>query len=227
MPALSQMITWTLLQAPGWNRDGEKGLLPVFNEVYNIFKRVEQEQSVQVSGGELPLLATTAGVFSYDLPTTIWRVSKVGFKMPNIVDYNVPYLDGYGMSSNRQKPDEYFYFGARQYLRFPFIRAFDKDFSNPARLEFTTDPGTTTDLFLYMGYKEPTVQLVSETIEPELTENCHQYLMQGVLKLVEALQNGNYVEAYMYINDVLMPQVHAQQNLGEQGESGHIERREF
>jgi len=227
MPALSQMITWTLLQAPGWNRDGEKGLLPLFNEVYNIFKRVEQEQSIQVSGGELPTLNTTANKFQYDLPTTIWRVSKIGFAMPNIIDYSIPYLDGYGQSVNRQAPDQHFYFAGRQYLRFPFVRNFDKDFGNPARLEFTVDPGTTTGLFVYIGYKEPTVQLISENIEPELTENCHQYLMQGVLKLVEALQNGNYVEAYMYINEELMPKVNAQLNLGEQGESGHVERREF
>ena len=227
MPALSQMITWTLLQAPGWNRDGEKGLLPLFNEVYNIFKRVEQEQSIQISNGELPSLTTTAGTYSYNLPTTIWRVSKVGFSMPYASDYNLTILEDYGMSTNRERPDQYFYFGGRKYLRFPHIRSFDKDFSNACRIEFTVDPGTTSNLFLYVGYREAPVQLTSENVEPELPERCHQFLMQGVLKLVEALQNGNYVEAYMYINNELSPAVHAQLNLGEQGESGHVQRREF
>ena len=227
MPSLSQMITWTLLQAPGWERDGEKGVLPLFNDVYNILKRNESEQSVQISGGELPALTTVAGIFSYNIPTTIWRVSKVGFSMPYTSNYNLSILEDYGMSTNRQKPDQYFYFAGRQYLRFPHVRCFDKDYSNPARIEFVVDPGATTNLFLYIGHKEPPLQLVSESIEPELPENCHQYLMQGVLKLVEALQNGNYIEAYQYINEYLKVQVNAQFNLGEQGCSGHVERREF
>jgi hypothetical protein len=227
MPTLSQMITWTLLQAPGWNRDGEKGLLPLYNEVYCILMRNETEQSIQVSNGELPSLNTTAGDYSYNLPTTIWRVTKMGFSMPNSSNYNLSTLEDYGMTVNRQRPDQYFYFAGRKYLRFPHIRTFDKDYSNPARVEFTVDPGTTTGLYLYVGHKEPPVQLGSETIEPALPEHLHQYLMQGVLKLVEALQNGNYVEAYMYINEELKPKVHAQMNLGEQGLSGHVERREF
>ena len=227
MPALSQMITWTLLQAPGWDRDGEKGLLPIFNQVYNIFKRNETEQTVLVSDGELPALDTTAGTYSYNIPTTIWRVTKMGFSMPFESNYNITMLDDYGISSSRQRPDQYFYFAGRKYLRFPHIRCFDKDYSNPARVEFTVDPGDSTGLFLYMGQLEPTAQLVSETIEPQLPENTHQYLMQGVLKIVEGLQNGNYVDAYAFINEVLKPKVHAELNLGEQGESGHVERREL
>lgn len=227
MPALSQMITWTLLQAPNWNRDGEKGLLPLFNEVNNIFKRMETEQAVQVSSGELPALATEEGVYGYDLPTTIWRVTKMGFSMPYQSNYNLTILDDYGMTTNRQRPDQYFYFAGRKYLRFPHIRCFDKSYSSPARVEFLVDPGTTSDLFLYMGFAEPPAQLTSEDIEPDLPENCHQYLMQGVLKLVEALQNGNYADAYAYLNEELKPKVHAELNLGEQGGSGHVERREF
>jgi len=227
MPALSQMITWTLLQAPGWNRDGEKGLLPIFNEVYNMLMRDEQEQTIQVSSGELPALNTQDAVYSYNLPTTIWRVSKVGFSMPYFSNYNLTVLEDYGLTTNRQKPDQYFYFGGRKYLRFPHVRTFDKNYSTPARIEFTVNPGLTTGLFLYIGYKEPTTQLISENIEPALPENCHQFLMAGVLKLVEALQNGNYIEAYSYINEVIKPNVKVQLNLGDQGESGHVERREF
>ena len=227
MPALSQMITWTLLQAPGWNRDGEKGMLPIFNEVYNLLKRTEAEQNIYVTGGELPVLNTAAGTYSYNIPTTIWRVAKMGFSMPYTSNYNLTILEDYGMSTNRQRPDQYFYFAGRKYLRFPHIRCFDKDYCNPARVEFVVDPGTTENLFLYLGYLEATTQLTSENIEPELPEHCHQYLMQGVLKLVEAFQNANYVEAYQYINEILRPKVTAQLNLGDQGESGHVERREF
>jgi hypothetical protein len=227
MPALSQMITWSLLQAPGWDRDGEKGLLPLFNEVYCILKRNEVDQAVFVEDGELPHIDTTSGTFSYNIPTNIWRVGKVLFSMPYTSNYDLSILEDYGMSTNRQRPDEYFYFAGRKYLQFKHIRCFDKDYSNPSRIEFMVDPGTTEGLFLYLGYSEPAVQLLSESIEPQLQENCHQYLMQGVLKLVEALQNGNYVEAYQYINEVLKPKVNAQMNRGEQGYSGHVERREF
>jgi len=227
MPSLSQMITWTLLQAPGWQRDGEKGLLPIFNEVYGLLLRTEQEQTVSVDAGELPSINTTDGVYSYNLPDTIWRVTKVGFAQPFSVDYALPLAGNYGIPVNRQLPDQFFYFGGRQYIRFPHIRTFDKDFSNPARIEFTVNPGTTTDTFLYMGHIEPAVQLTSESVEPQLPEHLHQYLMQGVLKMVEALQNGNYVEAYTYINEELRKKVTAQMNLGEQGGSGHVERREF
>lgn len=227
MPTLSQMISWTQLQAPGWERDGVKGLLPLFNEIYNIFMRNESEQSVQVSGGELPSISTVNGTFSYDIPTTIWRVSKVCFAMPYTSNYNLSILDDYGMSTNRQRPDQYLYFAGRQYLRFAHVRCFDKNYLNPAKIEFVVNPGTTNNLFLYIGHKEAPVQLVSESIEPQLPENCHQFLMQGVLKLVEALQNGNYVESYQYINEYLKPKVNVEFNLGEQGNSGHVERREF
>ena len=227
MPTLSQMITWTLLQAPGWDRDGEKGLLPIFNEVHNILLRNETEQSIQVSGGELPSITTVKGTFQYLIPTTIWRVTKVGFAMPYTSNYGLTVLEDYGMSTNRQRPDEYFYFAGRKYLKFPHSRCFDKNYSAPARIEFVVDPGDTTGFFLYIGHKEAATQLTSESIEPELPENCHPYLMQGVLKLVEALQNGNYTESYQYIDEVLKVKVKAQQNLGEQGESGHVERREF
>jgi len=227
MPALSQMMTWTLLQAPGWQRDGEKGLLPIFNEAYNILKRAETEQTVQLVSGELPSLTTLDNVFTYNLPTTVWRCTKVGFIMPYTLNYNLSILEDYGMQTNRQMPDQEFYFGGKKYLRFPHIRTHDKNFNTPARIDFTVNPGATTGLFLYIAHMEPILQLTSENIEPDLPEHLHPYLMQAVLKLVEALQNGNYTEAYLFIDKEIKPKVHAEQNLGEQGLSGHIERREF
>ena len=222
MPALSQMITWTLLQAPGWDRDGEKGLLPLFNEVYNIFVRSEVEQTIHVSNGELPSIDTENDVYSYDIPTTIWRVTNVGLKNAIAGD-----SANYGLSNNRQMPDQTFYFAGREYARYQQVRLFDKTKNNPARIEFMQNPGETTSTFLYIGHLEPSPQLTSETLEPDLPEEAHAYLMQGVLKLVESLQNGNYTESYQYIYDVLKPKARDTMNSGDQGYSNHVQRREF
>jgi len=220
------MITWVKLQAPGWNTDGEKGILPIMNEVYNIFRRIEAEQNVMVTDGELPTLATEANKFQYLMPDNIWRVSKVGFAMP--------YYCGYVTKKQRQTPDEFFYFAGRKYLEFKHLRTFDKSLQKNARVEFTVNPGDTpvsdsepSNWFIYIGYKEAEPQLLSVNVEPDLPENLHPYLVEGTLKVIEAMNNGNYVDAYQYIHNVLKAEVNAQLNLGEQGLSGHVERREF
>lgn len=230
MPTTQQNITWIQLQANGWNRDGARGILPLYNEAQNLLMQQESEQTIQVdpTTGDLPLLTTVgAPTYSYTVPLTIWRVSKILIATPVQNDYDLYILTNYGFDINLQYPIEYFYFAGRKYLRFQQVRTFDKVGTNACRIVFTVDPGAASDIFRYVAHELPT-QITSEAIQATIPDRLHQsYLNAATLELISAFQTGNHIKARQYIEHELKPQMWQHMNEGEQGSSGHIARKEF
>ena len=228
MPTTSQNVTWIALQT-GWNRDGERGILPLYNEACNILLQEESEQTVKLtdSTGDIPTFDTRDTVYKYNLPADIWHVSRILIATPIDNNYDLYVLTNYGFEENLQKPIDFEYFAGRKYLRFQQCRTFDRTPSSACYVVFTVNPGATTNTFCYIGYKLPT-QITTERIQTAIPDRLHlSHLLPATILLIEAFQTGKFVEAREYIENKIKPDMWAKMNAGEQGMSGHVTRRGF
>ncbi len=223
-----QLVELVRLQAQ-WDRNGSRGILPLLSEAQEILLTNESDQTTAIdeTTGDLPLLATVAGLYAYTLPSNIWRCGGICVATPLVNNYGLSWLSSYGYDNNLQYPIQDFYFAGRKYQRVQQIRTFDKTPSSAAKVVFTVDPGTSSSLFHYIGHKLPT-PLLSETIQPSIPERFHMsHLLPATLKLIEGMQTGEIVACREYIEQKLKPDFWSQQSKGEQGYSGHTTRRGF
>jgi len=228
MPTTQQIVTWVNMQT-GWNRDGVRGILPILNEVNTILCQVKAEQFLYFdpTTGSLPILHTTAGVYSYNFPSNIWCVGEIVIQYPLQNFYDLYPLSNYGFKQNLIEPIEDIWIGGRRYLRFKQVRTWEKSGSNPAKILFTVDPGLTSDIFAYAGYTLPT-PITSENIQVGVPDRFHlSHVMPAILKMIEGYQTNTVSEAREYIIQRIRPQIIEEMNKGPQGGSGHVRRRGF
>jgi hypothetical protein len=232
MATTVQLINKMEMSAEGWNRVGEKGLIGILNEAQNILLFQESAQRIVYrTDGELPYIATTDQVFKYDLNKTvlglvdqdidIWMVSNV------LVKEDYRYEFDYGTNRNLRQPTRAMEFNGIEYFKFhqaQFIEA--RHGLNPT-LKFSTNPGDTTKDFYLLCYEKPK-QITAETINPEIPEQYHYtILLPTALKLLEAHQNGNWLEVLEMIEKRFKPMMADKLNEGDQGEWDSITRHEY
>ena len=215
MPSTTEMINYLKIQAPGWNRTGEKGLLEVLNQAQDILYKQDTHQNYAIrSDGDLPYITTTSETYQYTLnqATTglsddVWRVEKVLVKPPFSNAVLAAVRVEYGISPNLIQPIQQMTFNGVEYFVFHEVKTKDAVYNGYPTLTFTTNPGdTTTDFYLLLLLK-PT-KLTAETIQSSLPEQIHwTCLVPTALKLVEAYQNGNIVEALQFIEKEYKPKV--------------------
>lgn len=228
MPTTNQIVTWVQMQS-GWNRDGVRGILPIVREVNDILCMIKAEQFMYFdpASGDLPLLPTNSGVYSYNFPSNIWCIGELVIRYPLQNYYDLYPLSNYGFKENLSVPVEDVWFGGKRYLKFKQIRTWEKSGSNPARILFTVDPGATTDVFAYCGYQLPT-PVTSENVDIGIPDRFHlSHFVPAVLKMIEGFQTNTVSEAREYIGQRIRPQVWEEMNKGPQGQSGHVKRRGF
>jgi hypothetical protein len=229
MPSTKQLVNWIKLNANGWNRIGEKGIVPLINEAQNILMQHETPQMVKRDPltGEFPSFDTVAGTYEYEMPSDVWRVSQILAALPLQLDYNLPFSTYYGMNSNVEQPMEDLVYHGKRYVRIPYVTSRDSFLNQAATVEFKVDPGTSTGVYLYLGYIRPT-QIMSESINPSLPEKFHMtHLLPATMKLIEAMQFGNWTDGVEYISNRLAKQIRDEQWNGENGFSHTMERREI
>jgi hypothetical protein len=213
----------------GWNRDGVRGILPIVREVNDILCQVQAEQFLYFdpATGDLPILTTIDSVYSYNLPSDIWSVGDIVIKYPLQDFYDLYPLSNYGFKENLAIPVEDTWIGGKRYLRFKQIRTWEKSGNNPARILFTVNPGDTSDIFCYTGYKLPT-PITSENIPIGIPDRFHtSHFLPAVIKMIEGFQTNTLSEAREYIGQRIRPQIWEEMNKGPQGQSGHVKRRGF
>lgn len=229
MSTTRQLINYLKLQAEGWNRAGEKGLLEILNEAQNMLMMQGNQQSIAYrTDQDLPYIATTDGVYEYTLnqATTgltkdIWRVDGIFVKPNFFFDYD------YSNFPNYRYPTKLYLFNGIEYLKWYEIASVDALDNDVPRLRFRVNPKTTTQSFYILAYYKPT-QLTSETIPLTLPSYLHMScLLPTALKLIEGIQNGNVEESMQIIEKRYMPMVQSKLNEGEQGVSFSTERYEF
>ena len=143
MASTSQMIDWVAMNANGWDRSGVRGILPILNEVHRILfqNEIEQTMKFDASEGNFPSIPTIAGVFEYELPEEVWRVSELLLEYPIFEDYGfINLFDDYGYLRHLRRLEEKVYFYKR-YARLPNVSTIDATRTSPAKLRFHDDPG--------------------------------------------------------------------------------------
>jgi hypothetical protein len=232
MPSTTELINYLKIQADGWNRNGEKGLLEVLNQAQDLLYLQDMAQTIAYrSDGDLPYISTTDGTYEYTLnqATTglsddIWRVGSVLVKPPFSNQLLAAIRVEYGITPNLRQPVQQMEFNGVEYYKFYQVKTKDALRSGHPSLKFTTNVGSTTQEFYILAYKKPQ-KLISEQIRPSIPEHLHiSCLLPAAMKLVEGYQNGNFIEALQYIDKEIKPMVQSEMNDGEQGEEHSITR---
>ena len=220
------------MQAEGWNRTGEKGLLEMLNLTQEILYNTESHQSIAIrTDGDLPYIATSASTYQYTLnqSTTglsddIWRVGQVLVKPPFSNQLLAAIRVEYGITPNLRQPIQQMEWNGVEYFRFFQIKMKDARRGGHPLLTFTLDPGDTTQDFYLIAYKKAE-ELVSENIRLTIPEHLHiTHVLPAAMKLVEGFQNGNMIEALAFIKKEYGPEIQEELNQGDQGETHSITR---
>jgi hypothetical protein len=235
MATTKQLIDKMKLNAAGWNRDGEKSLIEMLDEAQNILYEQEMYGTIAwKADGTLPTLDTTAGTQTYNINATtlglatgtkLWRVGGVLVKQPYSTDLNSSWELDYHQLPNVALPSKSMYIGGIIYEFIHYANSIDNvDTSDPI-VNLSIDPGATTDDYYILAYKKAT-PLTSEAVQPDIPTNLHfKALLPAAMKLVEAHQNGSWIET-MEIMDRYMKIVRDHMNMGYQGEVHSAARRE-
>lgn len=216
-----EILNMLEVQCDGMNRDGPNGLTFFLRIVNDIFGKTASEQHVvyDETTGRLPVFNTTAGVFRYTAPENIWRIAGVLVESDVTWGTNVVTQD-YGSYSARQGryKIERLMLGNIEYVRVPFIRSYDAQDRTQAYIIFTEDPGITTGLYRWYGYRNPT-PILSDSIT--LCESSDMYawgyIFPATVKLVQGFKDGDFLKAHLDV-EALANKYGREKNKGEQGE---------
>jgi len=128
MPTTREIVSWVKLNANGWNRVGENGIIPIINEVQNMLMLQETHQQTIYNGEEFPSLTTQDGVFEYDINSTnvpslsasdeVWRVAMMLLKIPVNETLRAILIRDYGREPLLERPQDKYRFNGKLYFRF-------------------------------------------------------------------------------------------------------------
>lgn len=205
-------------QAHGMSR--QQDLIPLLNTVVQILYKAETPQSLLIdpSTGRIPVLATTQGSFGpYLGPVDTWRVA-------NILVWSETYdRSDYGWSgtdlSDRINEYDEIIINGNKYYRFNYIRTEDALEGALPQMWFTCDPGTTTNYYYVQAYKNHPA-ITSDRIQLQIPDagGAHQTIVvPGLIRLLQAQNNGDYMEAIEYIEQTLKPRLYAMMGKGAHG----------
>ena len=217
MSTTEELLSILEKQFSGWNRDGVRGIRHYLNIVHRILCTVPADQLMIIdeSTGLLPSLNTIANIFSYELPSNVNFVSMVLIEVgDNSFIINLRQQDYGRTTRSSQRPFEEVEVSGVRYLRIPYVRSYPVTENSVAKIVFTEDPGTVNDIYRYQAYRMPN-DIVSDTIELSIHPPYDMlYLLPATAKMLEAVQNGNYVEAYASITEEFVPKMHNAFNIG-------------
>lgn len=206
----------------GMNRDGPHGVLKYVNTANATLMAVESEKTliVDTTTGLLPILSTTAGVYAYNMPTNVWRVSGI---LILIDDNNLSMVADYGMTMPRMlrtTEKNAVSIAGRYYAKYPYVKQ-PRDYMSatvPAQIVFSKDPETKTNYYRRRSYKRPT-DILSEGIQSDFPPPSDmEILLPAAAKLIEGVQSFNYTEAYQYVSGEFKRAYWKQQNAGVHGD---------
>jgi len=234
MPSTTELLDILEMSAPAWNREGAKGLLKVLNDAQNILMLQEMAQTQAYrTDDELPYISTTEGTYQYTLnqATTglsvdIWRVAAVLVKPPYSTNLNNIIAQDYNYEPIQQRPIFPMMFNGVEYYLFHEIATVDAKRGGHPTLQFTVDPGTSTDDFHLLCYEKPT-ELTSENVALTVPEDMHyESVLPVAMKLLEAYTNNTWVESMQFIEKEYKRKFRFQMSEGAQGVLNSITRNE-
>jgi hypothetical protein len=221
MATTEELISILEKQYVGWARDGVRGIRTYLDIAQDILCNVEGEQLMifDSSTGELPTFDTTDGVREYSLPSNVNFIDAVCVEADarsTLID-NIRKQDYGRITRTHRRPIEQFDIAGIRYILIPYIRSYQRTETSVAKVLFTEPVETSTDVYRYRGYKKATA-ITSDSIPLTVFPPYDiQLLLPATAKLMDGIQNGNYVEAYKYVGKHIAPQMHKAFNRGAQG----------
>lgn len=224
MASTSQCLTWIELECHGWLREGPRGSRALFNEAHRLLLMGETEQNVLFDAniGDLPYFATHANQFSYNCPANVWKVGGVLIDYPEYYDY------GYNTVLQDDWSYEECVVGAKPYYKVKNIRSWIATRGAVARIEFTRDPGESTETYRRFAWRLPT-EITADTVQHEMPGSTDmELLVPATMRLIDGINDHDkYEAARQYIVQVLKPQLTSEMDSGEQGVPSFSKKRAY
>lgn len=180
MPTTSQIVQRVLMHANDWSVDGERGVLPIINEVNNVMMSGNTDHAIQIDSttGRYPYLDTTAGTLQYDCPDDCRKVASV------MVEASRQYENhNTNFAYSRERVwgiDFYVVSNVMSRLR---------TLATNATVTFPADPGDTSDYYYLKYWVEPTnIQSINQQVD--VPEEFHHLLIDGCVARVQPIQYG-------------------------------------
>jgi len=183
MYTLSQMVELAKIQASEWGNYGDRGLIPIANEINMVMmgKDIDHAVVVDESTGMPPFLETTAETQQYDCPSNCRKVASVFYEAEDASDT----YDEYGAYQTTVWRGKRFYIKpttSRRYI----------DPNRLATVTFRTDPGTTTEKYYLKYYLLPTTLLTTNgNTEPDVPWEFRGLMLDGIIARIKPMQYGD------------------------------------
>lgn len=180
MYTTSQIAQQVLVTASDWNVSGERGVLPVINEINRMMMGANIDHAVRISAatGRYPTLDTQDSVMQYDCPDDCRKVADV------LVQANEQY-NAYNARFDYQRTQVWG-------LNFYSIRNITsrlKSLSANATVTFPDNPGDTTGYYYLKYWIEPTnIQSINQQVD--VPPDWHWMLVDGVVARIQPKQYG-------------------------------------
>ena len=210
MASVGELAAWIKTAKSGWAREND--IIPIIRDAVNIFCKTENKRSLIINpatGRPFTLTTTDFGYGPYDGPAGSWRVTRILLKQP-IQDYGLYYDYDSEYSEkpylNTTEPIE---ITGNWYYPFNFAKGEDALDGSLPQIEFSRNPGATTDRYYMQAYRLPT-QITSDRQVIPIPDSygAHRaYLLPACLALIEAMDHGDYQKTVAYIETAMKPLV--------------------
>lgn len=177
MPSTKWIIT-RVVSFTKWNRDGDRGVLPILDEIHRYMRSHDSETNIYINPatGFPPYLTTTAGTYQYSMASTVRKIGRVFTRQTE---------DGYDDVSQYR----YLAYLGEQYYEVP-VTTRPRTRSTDAYLIFRDDPGNTTERYFYERYDEPT-SIDGESINLDVEDKYHDLVVDGCVARIREYEYGD------------------------------------
>lgn len=206
----NELLTILEQSHPGFNRDGKRGVRTYLNLAQRMLYSVDADQLMVYDDttGYLPSFDTTNDVFTYSLPSTVRKVSEVLVEVDNNQQSLVSgiWRQDYGRQVYNRAIEKIDISGI-EYVKIPYVRTYPWSENSNAKIEFSKNPGTTENTYMYRGYKNPT-DIDSDSIQPSIHPPYDfEILLPVASLLIKGVEDGDMPQYLKIIKDEYIPEM--------------------
>ena len=163
---------------------GPRGLLSLFNAAHRYMQSGDCEQFIYIdpATGKPPLITTVDSTYTYSAPTDCRKIFAVCIDGINSTG-GYWYYNFYNIQKNYTTNLEKLVFRNYWYYKIP-LQTYSRNLNSVAQYKFPYNPGSTTNTIYYLFYYLLPREILSDSIDPDVPEQYHDLLMDGVLARV-------------------------------------------
>lgn len=208
--------------AQGRPPEGPRGLRHSLNVCHRFMMSQDVEQNIYIdpATGRPPFIVTTTAR-QYNCPDNCRRVWKVGSDThvpANTMQWYRYYNVNRSASALRQ-----FAFRGVNYYDIP-IQSIDRRGTTAATVSFPHNPTATTNVYQLFYYVNP-VEILSDTINPQVQDQFYDMLIDGVLARIGLKEYGEKDNFSYWKNVIVKREFNTEMNKGAQGNSSFVKPR--